>query len=68
MEIQKRLAVRVKALRREKGWSQEELAHQARMHRTFVSQIERAIKISSIVTVEKVARAFGVTMGDLLDE
>ena len=40
MEIQKRLAVRVKALRLAKGWSQEELAHQAGMHRTFVSQIE----------------------------
>lgn len=68
MEIQKRLAVRVKALRLEKGWSQEELAHQAGMHRTFVSQIERATKISSIVTVEKVARAFEITIGELLDE
>lgn len=68
MEIQKRLAVRVKALRLAKGWSQEELAHQAGMHRTFVSQIERATKTSSIVTVEKVARAFEITIGELLDE
>ncbi|WP_433942309.1 helix-turn-helix domain-containing protein [Brevundimonas diminuta] len=68
MEIQKRLAVRVKALRLAKGWSQEELAHQAGMHRTFVSQIERATKTSSIVTVEKVARAFDITIGELLDE
>lgn len=68
MEIQKRLAVRVKALRLAKGWSQEELAHQASIHRTFVSQIERAVKISTIVSVEKVARAFGVTVGELLDE
>ena len=68
MDIQKRLAVRVKALRLAKGWSQEELAHQAGMHRTFVSQIERAVKISTIVSVEKVARAFGVTVGELLDE
>lgn len=68
MEIQKRLAVRVKALRLAKGWSQEELAHQAGMHRTFVSQIERATKTSSIATVEKVARAFEITIGELLDE
>lgn len=68
MEIQKRLAVRVKALRLAKGWSQEELAHQAGMHRTFVSEIERATKTSSIVTVEKVARAFDITIGELLDE
>lgn len=68
MEIQKRLATRVKALRREKGWSQEELAHQAGVHRTFVSQIERATKVSSIVTVEKVARAFEIKIGALLDD
>lgn len=68
MEIQKRLATRVKALRREKGWSQEELAHQAGVHRTFVSQIERATKVSSIITVEKVARAFEIKIGALLDD
>lgn len=68
MEIQKRLATRVRTLRRDKGWSQEELAHQAGVHRTFVSQIERAVKISTIVTVEKVARALGVRIGELLDE
>ena len=58
MEIQNRLATRVKAQRREKGWSQEELAYRASVHRSFVSQIERATKVSLIVTVEKVARAF----------
>ena len=68
MEIQKRLATRVRTLRRDKGWSQEELAHQAGVHRTFVSQIERAVKISTIVTVEKVARALGVRIGELLDD
>jgi transcriptional regulator with XRE-family HTH domain len=68
MEIQKRLATRVRALRRDKGWSQEELAHLAGLHRTFVSQIERAVKISTIVTVEKVASALGVRIGELLDE
>lgn len=68
MEIQKRLATRVRALRRDKGWSQEELAHQAGVHRTFVSQIERAVKISTIVTVEKVAHALSVRVGELLDE
>ncbi len=68
MEIQKRLASRVKALRRQKGWSQEELAHQAGIHRTFVSQIERSVRVPTIVTVEKVALGLKVTIGELLDE
>jgi transcriptional regulator with XRE-family HTH domain len=67
MEIAKRLAERVRALRREKGWSQEELAARADIHRTFVSQVERAIKNTTIVSTEKIAKALGVKMGDLLD-
>jgi len=68
MEIRHRLAERVKAFRKTRGWSQEELADRAGLHRTFVSQIERATKRSTIDTVEKVAKALEVTCGQLLDE
>ena len=68
MEIELRLAERVKRFRKERQWSQEELADRAGLHRTFVSQIERATKRSTIVTVERVARALEVTCGQLLDE
>ena len=67
MEIKHRLALRVKAFRTDKGWSQEELADRAGVHRTFVSQIERAKKSSTIDTVEKISKALGVTCGKLLD-
>lgn len=67
MEIRHRFADRVRILRKAKGWSQEELADRASIHRTFVSQIERATKRSTIDTVEKVAKALGVSCGDLLD-
>lgn len=68
MEIARRLADRVKRFRAERGWSQEELAGQANLHRTFVSQIERATKKSTIETVDKIAKALNVTPGQLLDE
>lgn len=68
MEIAHRLAERVKRYRKERQWSQEELADRAGLHRTFVSQIERATKRSTIVTVERIAMALGVTCGQLLDE
>lgn len=67
MDIKQRFAQRVRALRKAKGWSQEELAERARIHRTFVSQIERATKSSTIDTVEKIAQALGTTCGELLD-
>lgn len=68
MEIERRLADRVKRYRKEHQWSQEELADRAGLHRTFVSQIERATKKSTIVTVDRIAKALEVTCGQLLDE
>lgn len=67
MEIEHRLGERVKAFRKAKGWSQEELADQAGLHRTFISQVERAAKRTTIRSVEKLATALGVTFGQLLD-
>lgn len=68
MEIRHRFADRVRALRKSKDWSQEELADRAGIHRTFVSQIERATKRSTIDTVEKLAKALNVRCGELLDD
>ena len=67
MEIELKLAQRVKAARLAKGWSQEELADRAGLHRTFISQIERAVKISTIRTVDRISRALEIKNGDLLD-
>ena len=67
MEIGLRLAGRVKAMRRERGWSQEELAHRAGLHRTFISQVERAVKNTTLYSVEKIAKALDVKIGDLVD-
>lgn len=67
MEIGRRLAERVRILRRAKGWSQEELADRAGLHRTFVSQVERNLKNTTIQSTEKLARALEVTLGELLD-
>ena len=68
MTIEERLAQRVRHFRREQKLSQEELAHRAGLHRTFISQIERAVKKTTVHSVEKVAKALQVTMGSLLDE
>lgn len=67
MEIELRLAQRVKAARLAKGWSQEELAHRAGLHRTFISQVERAVKTSTVKSVDRISRALEVKNGDLLD-
>ena len=49
------------------GISQEELGLRAALHRTEVSQLERAKRVARIDTVAKLAGALGVPTGRLLD-
>ena len=67
MDIGQRLAANMKRLRKEKGWSQEELADQTGLHRTYISGVERYTRNPTIVAVEKIAVALGVSAGVLVD-
>lgn len=67
MEIRARLSLNMRRLRQSKGWSQEEFAHEAGLHRTYVSDLERAARNPTIVVVDKLAVALGVNVGALLD-
>lgn len=67
MDVRQRLAVNMKRLRKERGWSQEALADEARLDRTYISGIERRVKNPTVTVVERVAGALGCRLGDLLD-
>lgn len=67
MDISTRLGLNIRRLREERGWSQEDYADRAGIHRTYVSDIERGRRNPTITVVEKLARPFGVKAGTLLD-
>lgn len=67
MDVRQRLAVNMKRLRKERGWSQEALADEAGLDRTYISGIERVVKNPTITVVERIASALGCTLGKLLD-
>ncbi|OQW80564.1 MAG: transcriptional regulator [Proteobacteria bacterium ST_bin14] len=67
MDVRHRLAANVKRLRKERGWSQEALADEAGLDRTYVSGIERVVRNPTVTVVERVAVALQCQMGDLLD-
>ncbi|WP_209714857.1 MULTISPECIES: helix-turn-helix domain-containing protein [Asticcacaulis] len=67
MDVIDRLAQNLRRLRQQKGWSQEEFAFRAEIHRTYVSDLERGARNPTVTIVEKLSRALGVTLGDLLD-
>lgn len=60
------LADNVRRLRTELGWSQEELAFECNLHRTFVAHVEREARNISIDNITKIAGALGVTVYQLL--
>jgi transcriptional regulator with XRE-family HTH domain len=63
----KRLGVTIKRLRERRGLTQTALAKAAGVHRVYVAQIEGQIKVPSIATLEKLAKALGVKVGRLLE-
>lgn len=67
MDVRCRLAANMKALRKERGWSQEALAGEAGLDRTYVSGIERKVKNPTVTVVERIAKALSCTLGELLD-
>ncbi len=67
MDVRNRLAVNMKRLRKERGWSQEALADEAGLDRTYISGIERVVKNPTVTVVDRVASALRCNLGDLLD-
>ena len=60
------LAVNLIRLRHEKGWSQETLASEAGLHRTFVTHVERQARNISLDNLEKLAVALQIPVASLL--
>lgn len=56
---------KVREIRKKRGISQEELAHKADLHRTYVGMIERAEKNITLINIEKIANALEVDISDL---
>lgn len=67
MDIRVRLGLNVRRLREAKGWSQEDYADRAGIHRTYVSDIERGKRNPTVTVVERLAAPLGVSAAMLLE-
>lgn len=65
-DIKKQLGQKIKELRLKAGYSQEELAARAGLHRTYMSDIERGERNVSVENIQKIAKALGVKSSNLL--
>lgn len=66
--ILKKFGKRIRALRKERNLSQEELAAKANLHRTYIGMIERAEKNITLSNIGKLASALKVPIKQLFDE
>jgi transcriptional regulator with XRE-family HTH domain len=57
----------VRALREERGYSQEELAERAGLHRNYVGGIERGERNVALENIAKLAKALAVQTRDLFE-
>ncbi|MBC7143357.1 MAG: helix-turn-helix transcriptional regulator [Rhodobacteraceae bacterium] len=67
MDIKAVVGRNVKQHREAKGLSQEQLAFEADLHRTYVSDVERGIRNPTVLIVAKLANALGVEPSKLLE-
>lgn len=68
MQIRETFAANLKKYRKAKGLSQEELAHQADLDRTYISSLERCVYAASIDVVGRIADVLEIKPSDLLRE
>ena len=67
MDIKIKVWGRIKDIRKERWLSQEKLASKSKLHRTYISAVERWLKNISIENVEKIAMSLDVEVNKLFE-
>ncbi|NCG10633.1 MAG: helix-turn-helix domain-containing protein [Alphaproteobacteria bacterium] len=63
--IKKIFGARVRALRTEKGWSQEDFAFECGLHRTYIGAVECGERNVSLENIKKIADTFKIDIAEL---
>lgn len=62
------MTIRLKLLRKQKGWTLEFLAEQTGLTKSYLSKIERGISVPSIAVALKLAKALQVSVEELVSD
>jgi transcriptional regulator with XRE-family HTH domain len=67
-EVQKQFGARMRALRKQRGLSQEELALSCNLDRTYIGSVERGERNISLVNIHTIAAALGVLTREFFND
>ncbi len=62
MKAQEQLGMRIKFLRKERGWSQEDLALEANVNKNYICDLENGRRNPSLDILERISNAFGISL------
>lgn len=65
MTIAEKFGKRIRALRKSKKLSQEELAEKCGLHTTYIGQIERGEKNASLESIQKLSNGLGISIAEI---
>lgn len=65
-QIKKTFGARLRAIRNEKGLSQESLALTCELDRTYIGGVERGERNISLINIYKIAIALGISPRELM--
>jgi transcriptional regulator with XRE-family HTH domain len=64
----RKLGQRIRHLRRARGWTQEDLAHAAKIERAYVSDIEQGRHNFGVTYLPRLAKALKVSVAALFED
>jgi transcriptional regulator with XRE-family HTH domain len=66
MDIRRQVGLNVQRLRRARSLSQEELAFESGLHRTYISGVERGVRNPTVTVLSRIAKALKSAPAELL--
>ncbi len=68
MDVKVKIGQRIKKLRETATMSQKDLSYSADLDRSYIASVENGQRNISIVNIEKIAIALGVTLNDFFND
>ena len=65
MKAQEQLGMRIRFLRQQRRWSQEDLALNANINKNYISDLENGRRNPSLEILERIASTFNISLSEL---